>query len=179
MVKARRKARSSPTKPATLAVAPWDLGATGPANRAGMVEEERPHIDLATGRKINPNGIRGRRRRPWVETYFSQGKIDAGQYATAIRLHAAYHGHPERDPIAAIGEPRSTGGTDPQVAALDRRREFYLMWARVPRSSRPVIEHCVLWDGPVRSMSGGANALVANMRRLCGGLDCVSFGVKG
>ena len=40
----------------------WDKGADGPANRIGLVIEDRGDTDPTTGKKINPNGVKGARR---------------------------------------------------------------------------------------------------------------------
>ena len=160
--------------PITLPV--WDMGASGAANQDRLVDQERGTVDVTTGKRINPNAIRGRVREPWVERYARQGKISDEHMTTALRLYAAWAGHPARDPIAAIGDRVDGGGTnDPNVAMVDRRREFRLMWAAVPSSSRPVCEHVVLNDLPIRGMMGCNNAEreAAYFGRLAMGLEAV------
>ena len=44
----------------------WDTGAAGPANRDGLVEEARPHINPETGVATNPNGVRGVKRQSCI-----------------------------------------------------------------------------------------------------------------
>lgn len=136
----------------------WDMGAAGIANQDRLVDQERGTIDVTTGKRINPNAIWGRVREPWVTRYAKQGKISNDHLTIALRIYAAHAGHPARDPIAAISDRVQGGGNhDAQVAAIDRRREFRMMWAQVPLSSRPVIEHVVLNDLPIRKMAGCSN----------------------
>lgn len=179
-IKTTKAMRKRPRKAKAVAPLPtmpaWDMGASGPANQDGLVNQERGTVDITTGKRINPNAIWGRVREPWVTRYARQGKISAEHLATALRLYAAYAGHPARDPIAALTIRVDGGGDhDPQVAAVDRRREFRLMWAVVPVSSRPVIEHVVLNDLPVRKMAGCSNGEreAVFFGRLTAGLEAV------
>lgn len=173
----RRKPRKVSAAPITLA-SPGDRGATGAANLERLVEEERGVMDMETGRVINPNQYRGSRRQPWFEKYAAKGKLSHQQHAAAARLFAAYEGFPARDPLAALGESvdKSLWGGDPMAAKVDQRREFYRMWADIPLSSRPVIEHVVLNDRPLRAMAGCSNGYTEerHMERLCAGLDAIS-----
>jgi hypothetical protein len=164
-----------PASKVTTEPCPWDMGATGRANQERLTLEPRPHIDIETGKESNPNGIKGKRRRPWVEQYRKQGKISEASYHAAIRLYDAHHGHPVRDPLAAMGEIKTGGRADPQAAAIDRRREFFALWATVPRYAKPVIEHVVLNDLPIRSMAGCSNeaAHERHMSRLIEGLCAI------
>lgn len=158
----------------SVPLAPWDMGASGPANRIGLVEEQRGEID-ESGKVVNPNSVRGVRRRSWPETYMEQGKLTIGQLNTARELIDASEGRKAQDPLAAIKIDRQTGTPDPQAAAFDKRRKFHAMWARVPTWARPVIEHVVLNNRPIRSMAGCNNGTTAerHMDRLRRGLDAL------
>lgn len=173
----RRKPRKASAAPITLS-RPGDRGATGPANLERLIEEERGTEDPETGRVINPNQYRGNRRQPWFEKYASKGRLTHQQHAAAARLFAAYEGFPARDPLAAIGESidKSLWGSDPMAAKVDQKREFYRMWASVPVSSRPVVEHVVLNDRPLRALAGcnNAHSEERHMQRLCAGLDALA-----
>ena len=157
----------------TLPEMPWDRGADGPANRIGLVEEARGEVDENTGKVKNPNGVRGVRRRLWVETYWQQGKITRGQLNVARELLDAHEGRKTQDPLAAIKIDRQTGKPDPQAAAFDKRRKFHAMWAVVPLSARPVIEHVVINNRPLRAMAGCSSARSAerHLERMRKGLD--------
>jgi hypothetical protein len=163
-------------KPVSLAPTAWDMGATGPANRERLHEEPATEIDPETGKdQPNPNGVRRVRRHAWAAIYATQGKLTAAQAAAAANLYAAWAGHPARDPLAAIGETVDRERyTDPQSATVDARRRFYAMWQIVPRASRPVLEHVVLEDRPIRSMAGcHGSSEDRYMERLRVGLDAI------
>ena len=157
----------------TLPDMPWDRGADGPANRIGLVEEPRGEVDEKTGKVRNPNGVKGVRRRLWVETYWQQGKLTRGQLNVARELLDAHEGRKAQDPLAAIKIDRQTGKPDPQAAAFDKRRKFHAMWAVVPLFARPVIEHVVINNRPLRAMAGCSSARSAerHLERLRRGLD--------
>ena len=157
----------------TLPDMPWDRGADGPANRIGLVEEPRGEVDENTGKVKNPNGVKGVRRRLWIETYWHQGKITRGQLNVARELLDAHEGRKAQDPLAAIKIDRQTGKPDPQAAAFDKRRKFHAMWAVVPLFARPVIEHVVINNRPLRAMAGCSSARSAerHLERLRKGLD--------
>ena len=147
--------RKPSAAPITMPETPWDQGATGPANRIGLVDQERGEVDLATGKVINPNRVFGKVRMPIFMRYLRQGRITPEHAAAAQRLYAAYAGHPTRDPLAAITDRVDGGGNDdPNVTLLDRRREFHQLKAMVPAHCWPVVEHVVLNDLPIRGMVG-------------------------
>lgn len=137
--------------------------------------ESAAYVDPETGKRIDPNGVKRRRRRPWVETYRMQGRLTIECYGAALRLYAVYHGNAEYDPLAAMSGIRSTAGNDPQVTRIDRRREYFALWADIPKSSRPVIEHVVLNDRPIRGMAGCSNVAAhdRHMKRLIAGLTAI------
>lgn len=180
-IKTTKAIRKRPRKSKAVAPLPtmpaWDMGASGQANQDRLVDQERGTVDITTGKRINPNAIWGRVREPWVTRYAKQGKISAEHVAAALRLYAAYAGHPDKDPLARIGDRVDGGGTnDPNVTQVDKRREFYAMWARVPGSSRPTVEHVVLNDLPMRGMVGCSNAEreAVYFGRLTAGLEAVT-----
>jgi len=174
----KRAAKRRKHKPVTLAPMQMhgDMGATGRANQANLVTEPRGVVDPETGEVRNHNSMYGKRRCDWIEVYAKQGKITREQQAAASRLYNAYMGNPDRDPIAAIGEPqhRSHGG-EPLVAVVDSRREFYAMWEHIPTSSRPIVQHVVLEESPIRSIAGCSNGASHERHRLrlCVGLDAI------
>lgn len=74
----------------SLAVPRWDQGATGPANRAGLVTEGRGVTDPETGSVINPNGVKGARRVDMLETYHRRGWISDRGYTAGEALRDAW-----------------------------------------------------------------------------------------
>ena len=163
------KKRRQPTAPK----APWDHGATGPANRLGLIEEAATEIDPETGREMkNPNRVTRMRRRPWVDAYVLQGKLTIAQASIARELRDAAEGARIADPLAALrGQiDRQSRAPDPQAAAFDARRKFHRMWRRVPDFAKPVVEAVVVEDRPVSSFARGSS-VERQMKRLAQGLD--------
>lgn len=162
----------------TLAPAPiWDQGATGPANQDGLIDQERGHIDMDTGKVINPNRVFGKRRMPIVERMHRQGKLTETHVAAAQRLYAAWAGYPTRDPIAAIGDRVDGGGCDdPNGSRVDQKREFFILKERIPPRCWPVVEHVVINDLAIRLMLGCSHAEAFAMRlgQLTEGLEAVA-----
>lgn len=168
--------RKPSAAPITMPEVPWYQGADGPANRIGLVDQERGEVDLATGKVINPNRVFGKVRMPVFMRMMRQKRITPEHAAAAQRLYAAYAGHPTRDPLAALGEQVDRGDADdPMVAIVDRRREFYQLKAMVPLQSWPVVEHVVIEDKPIRSMTGCSHpeAFAAQLGRLTRGLEAI------
>jgi len=154
--------RRTYTPPPTLAAAPWDQGASGPANQDGLIVQERGETDLTTGKVINPNRVFGKVRMPMVNRYHRQGKLTDHHLAAAQRLYAAYAGYPTRDPIAAITDRvDGAGDNDPNVMLLDKRREFYAIWKAIPPRCKPILEHVVLNDLAMGEMVGASKPEVA------------------
>lgn len=165
------KDRPRQSRVVTLMPTTWDAGATGMANRAGLIEEPAVEFDASTGRRTeNPNMVRRHRRKTMIEIYASGTRpwLSHSQAAAAERLYRAAMGNPDRDPLCAIGDVRGGGG-DPQAAAVDRRREFQRMWRCIPRSSWPVVERVVIDDLPIWSGVHRQH----HMQRLCIGLDAI------
>ena len=144
---ATRKGRPREPRPVTMPSQPtaWDKGADGPANQHGLRVEPATDIDPETGKETaNPNGIKRRRRVPWISVYCRQGHISHEHAAAAEKLLLAAEGMPERDPLAALSVKPTSGVFSPEVSRADARRNFWKLWAMVPTSSRPVVERVVL-----------------------------------
>lgn len=58
--------------------------------------------------------------------------------------------------------------SDQQAAEFDRRRKSHARWRAVPAGSRPLFEHVVLHDRPMRTLSG---RYARSLDRLRVGLD--------
>ena len=162
----------------TLSIAPtqFDQGATGPANVIGLASEDRPDVDVdqVTGKitRSNPNGRRGKRRVPWVETYTMQGKISGRQYMAALALFDASEGMPARDPLCALSIDKASAPYDPQAARVDARATFRRLWAAVPEHCRPIVHRVVIEN--VSAWQHGGEAVRRHMARLSVGLDAVA-----
>ena len=84
----RQEAHSSPD--ISLHRAPWDHGATGSANRVGLVVEERGEIDPKSGKVRNPNGVTGVRRMDMLEIYYRRDVISLRGYIAGLALREAW-----------------------------------------------------------------------------------------
>lgn len=168
------------SKPPRLPSAPWDHGATGPANRVGLVEEPATEIDPETGReRPNPNRVTRMRRTDWVAVYSRKGWLTGRQLMTARALQDAAEGARNQDPLAAFGRKvdRDTGCPDPLAVAYDRRRTFHAMWPLVPGYAKPVIEHVVINGHSLGTMPGAhrsSPAIRRHLERMCRGLDALA-----
>jgi hypothetical protein len=155
----------------------WDAGATGKANRYRLRAEPATDFDPETGRETpNPNGVKRHRRETWVARYLRQGKLTQAQASKAENLYNARAGNPAKDPLAAIvSKVDGKGSGDPQVTAIDRKREYFTMWAKVPAGCKPFLTHVVLNDLSIRSMPHGNSGDTAAryMKRLQEGLDAI------
>lgn len=74
----------------TVSATPWDHGSMGQANRIGLVVEERAETDPDTGKKINPNGVTGVRRRDMLEVYADRGWISQRAYGAGEMLRLSW-----------------------------------------------------------------------------------------
>lgn len=84
-----RRARAKRDRVA-LAAAPWDHGAAGPANRIGLVVEERGELNPRTGKMVNPNGVTGVRRVDMLDLYLRRGVISPRAHAAGQILRALW-----------------------------------------------------------------------------------------
>ena len=164
--------------PLTLAPAPWDHGATGRANKRGLVTEEAvdPQADKDSP---NPNRVTRKRRVEWIEAYTKKGWLDGRQYTIAIALRDAAEGARNADPLAAFGNKidRAAGCPDPLAVAYDRRRRFHDMWPLVPPHTRFVVEWVVIDNKPLGGIPGARGsgpAIRRHLDRLCAGLDALA-----
>lgn len=74
----------------SLAPTPWDHGATGQANRVGLVIEERGETDPKTGKVTNPNGVTGARRVDMLDLYLKREVISPRAHAAGLILRRAW-----------------------------------------------------------------------------------------
>ena len=166
-------------KPVSLASPPWDHGATGPANRAGLMEEAATEIDPETGKeRPNPNRVTRVRRILVLEEYASRGAITPRQLAMGLELYAASAGTPERDALAAIGEiaPDRAPGLS-IVQMMDARRKFWAMQAclrRILPEAWPAVECVCVLNEPINARLVKRRDFDAAMHSLRVGLDVLA-----
>ena len=125
----------------TLPASEWDHGADGPANRAGLVVEERGERDPATGKVVNPNRVTGARRQTWLERYAAKGWISPEGLSAGLRLHLAWQRISVGTAPPWLRERvDSTPRPDHAVTVqIDRREAYHRIWACVPAEDRSVL----------------------------------------
>lgn len=135
-----------PKSAVTVPPCPWDMGAMGQANRAGLTKERATEI-TPDGEVPNPNGIERMRRRSSAEDGLLIGALQKEHVIAAHELRSlAEGGHMTgSDPLSAIViDVSGNGVSDPQAAAFDARRKFHAAWSRVPHEFRPELERFVI-----------------------------------
>lgn len=159
----------------TLPPAPWDFGASGLANRAGLVIEDVGEIDPATGNAANPNGVKRARRVEWLGAYFAQRKLTLQQVNAGRHLRACAEGKPTQDALAAIVVDRDPRSGDAAADNYDARREYLRLMSLVPPASRFALEWVAVNDRPVNAIPGcrGGRDATRHFDRLRDGLDAV------
>lgn len=168
-VMARRSGR------ATVPDTPWDHGATGPANRRGLVVEQRGDIDPDTGETINPNGITGARRIDLLQYWHKRGTISTAGYNAAVHLKDAFDDTfrskpslPENDRVQSSPKP------DHAVTIQIERISRYEKLARhIASKDKAIISACVL-DGHHPSRVYGALRVREGLAHLHDALDRMS-----
>ena len=144
----RRKKRAK--KPAVSVAMPtaWDMGATGPANRAGLVIEARGDVDPTTGTRANPNGVKGARRVDMLEIWHRKGIITTNGYNAAERLRNAMEatmrapGWPDNDRVQSSPKPDHA-----VTIQIDRISAFHAIAKHIAPPDQPIIYHCVINGG--------------------------------
>lgn len=180
------KKTAKPVAMVSLATAPWDLGATGPANRRDMVIEQAADIDPETGEIINPNGIVRARKVDKLEKWYRAGKISAAGYNAAEKLRDAFEatqrapGWPDNDRVQSSPKP------DHAVTIhADRMSRFRAVNRYVAPADRPIIYAYVLDNLDVTSLpefrgdeSAGLAALSAALDRMADSLSGHMAGIR-
>ena len=149
--KLKHGARQVTTKPVTLPVAPWDMGALGPANQRDLAQEDAADT-TPDGKEKNPNGVTRMRRisklEKWHNTYRlmqrGRGKgpyITTRQYNAAERYLDAFEatmqapGWPDNDRVQSSPKP------DHAVAIqIDRVSRFHSVAGCLNAEERGIVE---------------------------------------
>ena len=137
-----------PVANVSLAAMPWDHGATGLANRAGLVVEERGEVDPATGKVTNPNRVTGARRVDMIEVYRKRGWISERGAQAAVKLRLAWLAT-EKGQCAPWLRERvdSTPKPDAAIAIqIDRLSKLIRLGSVVPARDKRIVE-CVAYHG--------------------------------
>lgn len=122
-------------RPVTLPA--WDFGASGPANRAGLVQEDA--FDQ------NPNRVKRARRVDMLERWHKLGKISTAGYNAAEKLRDAFEatqrapGWPDNDRVQSSPKPDHA-----VTVQIDRLSKYHDIARHIAREDRHVIYRCVL-----------------------------------
>ena len=155
MTKVRRKTRTriKAQGKVTIARCPWDMGATGPANRRGLITEDAMDADPETGKVINPNGIKRARRVDMLEVWHRKGVISTAGYNAAERLRDAFEateraaGWPDNDRVQSSPKPDHA-----VTIQIDRMSRFHAFNKHVSADDKEIIGACVLRHGTPASL---------------------------
>lgn len=147
MAKSKRKARlkrgtKDLAKPKSqVSLSRWDQGASGVANRVGLVTEDRGDTDPESGKKINPNGIRGVRRVDMLEVYGNRGWITKRGLSAAEALRNAWEAT-QRGKGADLSDVRVDRTPKPDASIdvqIDRVSLLVGISRLVPKEDRDII----------------------------------------
>jgi hypothetical protein len=175
-VKGKGIAKASAVKLAALPWEPnpeWDHGATGPANKAQLMTEERGEMDVKTGKLRNPNRVTGARRLSVAQLYERKGLLTVRQLSAAHRLLLAWE-QKDRSP-AAIQEAKvdhSPKPDDRTAMLVDRQMEYIKIGRHVPQQFAAFVNWVARDDRHITSMPGYRRSVY--MDRLRKGLDMMA-----
>lgn len=139
--------------PVSLAPSPWDMGASGQANRLGLVVEEAMDADPATGKIVNPNGVKRARRVDMLEVWHKKGVISTRGFNAAERLRDAFEaterapGWPDNDRVQSSPKPDHA-----VTIQIDRLSRYHSVSRCVASDDREIIDACVLHRGTPGSL---------------------------
>lgn len=141
------------SKPVTTPPCPWDMGATGQANRSNLVIEQVGDMDTATGAIINPNGVKRARRVDMLEVWHKKGVISTAGFNAAEKLRDAFEaterapGWPEAERVDSSPKPDHA-----VTIQIDRMSRFHVYHRHVSAEDREIIDACVLRGGTPGSL---------------------------
>jgi hypothetical protein len=137
----------APASAVTVSAMPtqWDRGATGPANRVGLIEEDAAEIDPTTGKASNPNGVKRARRVDMLEVWHRKGEITTAGFNAAEKLRDAFEntqrapGWPETERVQSSPKPDHA-----VTIQIDRMSNYHRFAILVAAEDWPIINACVL-----------------------------------
>jgi len=135
-------------KPVSLSPSPWDMGATGPANRHGLEIEEAADINPETGEVQNPNGVLRARRVDMLGVWHRRGWITTAGFNAAEKLRDAFEatqrapGWPDNDRVQSSPKPDHA-----VTIQIDRLSQYDAIWRLVINDDAQIITACVLDRG--------------------------------
>ena len=141
-IKAQKRGDVSLAKPR------WDQGATGQANRVGLVSEARGDVDPDTGERVNPNGVKGVRRVDMLEVYHQMGRISDAGFTAGEALRDAWTAtQRSKGTDYAATRVDSTSKPDAHIdIQIDRMSDYLAVSKHIIKSDRAILA-AVVGDG--------------------------------
>jgi len=139
----------------SLATPRWDHGATGPANRIGLVVEERGDVDPDTGKVRNPNGITGVSRYDMLKVYHKRGLLSDRHYTAGEALRNAWEATLRSKGAGMAGDRvDSTSKPDATIDIhVDRISKLASFTRLIPATDREIIMAVACEERPVSHLS--------------------------
>jgi hypothetical protein len=161
------------------------MGATGPANRHGLVTEERGEIG-PNGKMHNPNQVKGVRRVDMLEFWHRHGTITTAGYNAACALRDAFE-QTQRSPGTSFEQDRVDSSPKPDHAVtiqIDRVSKFHNVNRYLCAADAPLVHHCVFGGTPATWRIKGERpyhgaGYPAGLRELSAALDRLAKAMGG
>lgn len=150
-LKVGTNANAKPKEEVTLAR--WDGGATGPANRVGLVKEPRGTINPETGQISNPNNIIGMRRVDVLELYHRRGVISDRGLTAGEKLRDAWAGtmRGKGGDLSDIRVDRTAKADDQIDIRIERISKYHAIAKLIPNADKKLLiavvgeGHTIAW----------------------------------
>jgi len=146
-LKAKHAQCAKPASRVSVVPFPWDMGASGPANRVDLELEDAPTIDPDTGEARNPNNVRRARRIDMIERWYRTGQITSRGFTAGQALRIAFEatmrapGMPQSERVDSSPKP------DHAIDILiDRISKYHAVMRHVSPDDKALISACVLGD---------------------------------
>jgi hypothetical protein len=134
-----------PASSVSVSTPRWDQGATGPANRVGLVTEGRGDIDPTTGSKVNPNDVHGARRVDMLEVYHGRGWISDRGYSAGEVLRDAWTATQrskgmDYSAVRVDSSPKPDANIDMQIERVSR---YHAVASRIAKGDERILDAVV------------------------------------
>lgn len=168
----------------TLAPNPWDEGTRPPAREAFAVVEDRGEIDPDTGKRINPNGVKGIRYKDMLEIYRDRGWISAAGYEAALKVRVAWL-NTEKGQCPPWLRERVDSSPKPDTAIavqIDRLSRMIRLGSVIPAEDSRIVHHVACLGSAIGGLpeyrgmhhEKGKKHLMAAMDRLADNISRVA-----
>lgn len=168
---------SAPASAVTLAVTTWDLGASGPANRKGLIVEQAGEMNATTGKMENPNNVIRARRVDMLEVWFKKGILTSQGYYAGLKLRDAIEatqkapGWPDNDRVQSSPKPDHA-----VTIQIDRLSAVSAIAKHITADDKALLWHCASGGTPATLRLHGVRpyhgrAYEAGLQHLADGLD--------